>query len=455
MTKHRGHGQDKNGPDPASSARAIAHRTTLEGVVQAPPSKSVTQRALVVASLAAGRSRLRRPLLGADGRTLVAALRRTGTGIETEPGALRIEGAPSLPPGPPLTLDLGNAGTAMRFLAARLAPAEREFVLDGDARMRERPIEPLLASLRSLGARAAALYDNGCPPARVGGARAPGGQALLDGSRSSQYLSGLLMAAPAFPGGVTLEIDGPLVSRPYVGITCDVMRHFGIEVAMDAPLATARRFAVQAGLAYRPADMAIEGDWSSASYFLAAAAVVPGRVEVTGLASDSSQGDRRFADLLEEAGCRVQRRKDVIVVTGPDRLRPFDADLADCPDIAPTVAITALFADGTTRLRGLAHLRIKESDRIAALCAGIAALGGNARPEADGLTIVPRELTGAPIDPHGDHRMAMAFAVAGLRVEGVRILDPGCVAKSYPEFWRDFDALTEKKNPRGSPRGGR
>jgi 3-phosphoshikimate 1-carboxyvinyltransferase len=412
----------------------------------------VTQRALVVASLAPGRSRLRRPLLGGDGRSLVEALRRAGLAIVEEPGGLAIDGSPVLPAGPPLALDLGNAGTAMRFLAARLAIGEREFVLDGDARMRERPIAPLLDALRILGARAASLRGNGCPPVRVGGVRPEGGRAALEGARSSQFLSGILMAAPGFSSGVVLEVEGPLVSRPYVGITCGVMRRFGVEFSTGAG-----RFAVPAGASYRPATIDIEGDWSSASYFLAAAAIAPGRVEVTGLADDSEQGDRRFAALLEEAGCRVERRKDSVVVTGAAGLRGFDADLADCPDIAPTAAVVALFAQGASRLRGVGHLRLKESDRIAALCAGIAALGGDPRPETDGLTIVPRPLRGGEVDPHGDHRIAMAFAVAGLRVEGVRILDPGCVVKSYPEFWRDFDALAspKKKNPRGSPRGGR
>jgi 3-phosphoshikimate 1-carboxyvinyltransferase len=435
--------QDKNGPPPASSARDIVSRKSLQGVVAAPPSKSVTQRALVVASLARGRSFLRRPLLGGDGTTLVNALRSAGLEIIEDPAAevLGIDGAPGLPAGPAQALALGNAGTAMRFLTARLATEEREFVLDGDPRMRERPIEPLLRALRALGAHAAAQMGNGCPPVRVGGVRPPGGRAALDGAQSSQFLSGLLMAGPAFSGGVEVDIEASLVSRPYAGITIDVMRRFGVEVHTDAPLATARCFSVPADRSYRAADLTIEGDWSSASYFLAAAAIVPGRVQVTGVVQDSAQGDRRFAELLEGAGCRVERGPLAVTVTGSGTLRALDADLGDCPDIAPTAAVVALFADGTTRLRGLAHLRLKESDRIAALCSGVEALGGDARPEPDGVTIVPRRLHGGVVDPHGDHRMAMAFAIAGLRVPGVRILDPDCVVKSYPEFWRDFDAL--------------
>ena len=412
--------------------RDIGSLTRLEGTIAAPPSKSVTQRALVAASLARGVSTLRRPLLGGDGRILVEALRRAGLQIDEQPEALTLDGSAGISSGPPLALHLGNAGTAMRFLAARLATGERECVLDGDPRMRERPIEPLLAALRALGARAASLQGNGCPPVAVGGLRPAGGEAHLDGTLSSQFLSGLLMAGPGFENGVAITVEGALVSRPYVDVTCDVMRHFGVE---------ATRFAVAPGSRYRPADITIEGDWSSASYFLAAAAIVPGRVEMQGLRSDSAQGDRRFADLLEEAGCRIERRADGITATGTGTLQSLDADLGDCPDIAPTAAIVALFARGTTRLRGLAHLRLKESDRIAALCEGIAAIGGDARPEADGLTIRPRPPHGGIVDPRGDHRMAFAFALLGLVVPGVLVRDPDCVAKSWSSFWSDLEGL--------------
>jgi 3-phosphoshikimate 1-carboxyvinyltransferase len=346
------------------------------------------------------------------------------------------------PPGAPLVV--GNAGTAMRFLTARLAGERAEFVVDGDARMRERPIEPLVAALRALGAAAVCMKGNGCPPVRVGGRGLRGGRARLHGGVSSQFVSALLLAGTMAETGLDLEVDGPLVSRPYVELTIDVMRRFGVTVASEEPrdADATMRFRVAAGQSCRPGEVVIEGDWSSASYLFAAAALLPGRVEVRGLENASLQGDARFLDCLQEMGCRVTRSSDAIVVEGPERLRGIEADLGDMPDVAPTLAVVALFATGETRILGVPHLRFKESDRIAALCASIARLGGAAEPAPDGLLVRPRPLRGAALDPHDDHRMAMAFAVAGLRLPGVVILNPGCVSKSYPGFWNDLDRMS-------------
>jgi 3-phosphoshikimate 1-carboxyvinyltransferase len=335
----------------------------------------------------------------------------------------------------------GNAGTAMRFLCARLAAERRSFVIDGTARMRQRPIEDLLRALRSLGAAAESIRGDGCPPVRVGGRGLRGGGVVLPGGRSSQFLSALLLAGPAAEKGVAVEIEGRLVSRPYVDLTLDVMRRFGVRASPEAPSGAAARFVVPAGQAYRPSEITVEGDYSSASYFFAAAAVVPGRVEVEGIGPHSLQGDARFPDLLERMGCRILRGAESVAVEGAARLRGVEADLGDLPDAAPALAVVALFAEGETRLTGVPHLRIKETDRIAVLCEAIARLGGEAEPLPDGLVIRPRPLRGAEIDPHGDHRIAMAFAVAGLRVPGVRILDPACVGKSYPDFWDDLERL--------------
>ena len=403
--------------------------------IQAPPSKSVTQRALVIASLARGPSRVARPLLGEDGMLLREALVACGVPIAAEGPVLVVHGGPAAR-GAGTALLLGNAGTAMRFLAARLAIEPDPRLLDGVARMRERPIEDLLAALRGLGMEAESVRGNGCPPIRVGGGRPRGGEVRLAGGRSSQFASALLMAAPRLEAGLSLVIEGELVSRPYVRLTAAVMRRFGVEVSEGEG-----RFAVAAGQEYRPADLVIEGDWSSASYPLAAAAITGGRVEITGLDPASAQGDAELLELLRRMGCRTVSAPEGVVVEGPERLRGADADLRDMPDLAPTVAVLALFADGPTRIHGVPHLRLKETDRIAALCAGIAALGGEADPRSDGLEVRPRPLHGGTIDPQGDHRLAMAFAIAGLRVPGVEILDPDCVAKSYPGFWDDFEAL--------------
>lgn len=433
-------------------ARRIRAGGPVAGRIQAPPSKSTTQRALLIASLCRGASRIVRPLLGEDGRLLRDALAACGVPIATAAASGAASGAPGAGDrGPRLevqggdvargagaALQLGNAGTAMRFLAARLAIEPDPRLLDGGARMRERPIEELLAALRELGMVAEAVRGNGCPPVRVGGGRPRGGEVRLRGGRSSQFVSALLMAAPRFETGLTLDIEGALVSRPYVVLTAALMRRFGVEVQQQE-----RRFVVAPGQEYRPIDLEVEGDWSSASYHFAAAAIAAGRVEVAGLDPDSAQGDAGILDLLRRMGCRAGTSESgAVFVEGPQRLRGLDADLRDMPDLAPTVAILALFADRPCRITGVPHLRLKETDRIEALCAGIATLGGKAEPQADGLTIRPAPLTAGTIDPRGDHRMAMAFAVAGLRVPGVVILDPACVAKSYPGFWDDFDALT-------------
>jgi len=431
------------------SARAIRTVQALRPArLAAPASKSLTQRALVIASLGRGRSHLRRPLLGEDGTLLREALGACGVRIAATAGGadLEVDGGEATR-GAGVALMLGNAGTAMRFLAARLAVEPDPRLLDGGPRMRQRPIEDLLESLRALGMEAEAVRGNGCPPIRVGGGRPRGGAVSLSGARSSQFLSALLMAAPRFERGVDVAIQGPLVSRPYVDLTIAMMRRFGVEVrtapAVDPGGAgTTGRFTVAPGGTYRAADVTIEGDWSSASYLFAAAAIVPGRVEVEGLDPASRQGDAGILAILRQMGCRVDGGAGgVVAVEGPEGLRAVDADLRDMPDLAPTVAILALFADGPSRIHGVPHLRLKESDRIEALAAGIAALGGEADAGPDGLTIRPRPLQGGTIDPRGDHRMAMAFAVAGLRVPGVVILDPHCVAKSYPGFWDDFDRL--------------
>ena len=423
-------------PPDRGGARVIRPGGRIAARLQAPPSKSATQRALVIASLARGTSRILRPLLGEDGALLRDALAACGVPITTGV-ALEVQGGDAAR-GAGTTLSLGNAGTAMRFLAARLAIEPDPRLLDGGARMRERPIEDLLAALRLLGMEAEAVRGNGCPPIRVGGGRPRGGKVRLPGARSSQFASALLMAAPRFEAGLSLAIEGEFVSRPYVRLTAALMRRFGVEVGQEE-----QRFVVAAGQDYRPIDLEIEGDWSSASYPFAAAAIGGGRVEVAGLDQGSAQGDAGILELLRRMGCRAGTSGDgSIFVEGPERLSAIEADLRDMPDLAPTVAILGLFAEGPTRIHGVPHLRLKETDRIAVLCEGIAALGGSAEPAADGLTVRPRPLAGGTVDPRGDHRMAMAFAVAGLRVPGVVILDPDCVAKSYPGFWDDFDALS-------------
>lgn len=429
------------------SGRAIPTRTKIEARLAAPPSKSVTQRALLAAALARGRSRILRPLLADDPRSLIAALEAVGipaaiTGSDDD-AIVTVDGQGGAIPAASATLDVGNAGTAMRFLTAILASGSGSYLIDGDERMRQRPVGDLLKALRDLGAEAASVRGDDCPPVRVGGGRGlRGGTVRLPGGKSSQYLSAILLAAPNAASGVRVEIEGELVSRPYVDLTVGVMDHFGVAVLQEPPGAAARRFTVAAGQRYAARDYTVEGDYSSASYFFAAAAITGGRVEVDRLDPASRQGDARFLDLLATMGCRVERCADSVIVEGPAQLQGIDADLGSMPDVAQTLAVCALFARGATRIRGVPHLRIKETDRIEALVAEVRRLEGEASPEPDGLSIAPRPLHGARVKTYGDHRMAMAFAVAGLRVPGIVIADPGCVSKSFPGFWGAFDLLT-------------
>jgi 3-phosphoshikimate 1-carboxyvinyltransferase len=402
---------------------------------------------LIAAALAPGRSQLRHPLLSDDTRHLIAALDAVGIAARVlgagDDAVVQVEGRGGVIPAKRAEVSVGNAGTAMRFLTALLALGRGDYIIDGDARMRQRPIEDLLVALRTLGATADSVRGDGCPPVKVGGGGLRGGTTRLRGGTSSQYLSAILLAAPPVPEGVRVEIEGPLVSRPYVHLTMDVMRRFGAEVqsAPDGPEPNV--FVVPPGRPYRPCDLEIEGDYSSASYFFAAAAVTGGRVRVDRLDPKSSQGDAQFLRLLERTGCRVETGDAWVSVEGPEALFGIEADCRGMPDIVPTLAVVALFARGPSRISGVPHLKVKESDRIAALVAEISRLGGAATPASDGLTIEPRPLHGARIDTYSDHRLAMAFAVAGLRVPGVLIVDPGCVSKSYPDFWEHFDRLVE------------
>ncbi len=456
-----------NNPRPIAAARDLDARVT------APPSKSVMQRALVAAALAPGVSRLMNPLLAGDPLVLIAALKAVGipARIRTDSGVLpgddvvmgddvvtggavmtgdggrvvEIEGGGGRIPAEAVRLEVGNAGTAMRFLTGMLAAGHGTYIIDGDERMRRRPIEDLLRALRALGAAAESVGGNGFPPVGVGGRGLPGGVARLRGSRSSQYLSAILLAAPAAAGEVRVDLEGDLVSRPYVDLTIDVMRRFGVEVTAAPSGPLARSFTVPAGQAYRPSVFSIEGDHSSASYAHAAAAVAGGRVRVDGLHPDSRQGDARFPEILARMGCRVERGPTSVIVERTGALEGIEADLRGMPDMAPTLAVVALFARGPTRISGVPHLRLKESDRIAALVQEIRRLGGEAEEHADGLTVIPRPLHGATVETYGDHRVAMAFAVAGLGVPGIAISDPACVAKSFPAFWDSFNQIERSR----------
>jgi 3-phosphoshikimate 1-carboxyvinyltransferase len=421
------------------AALRIAPRGALDARVRVPGSKSITNRALVIAALASGESLLRGGLESDDTRVMTDALRALGCTLETDGGAWRVRGSGGRLRAPAQPLDTGNSGTTARFLTAAATLADGPVVIDGNARMRERPIEDLVGALTGLGAACEILGRNGCPPVRVAGGGLPGGTSAIDASRSSQYVSAVLLAAPYAERDVALELaGGVLVSRPYVELTLQMMGAFGAHADWEGGAG----LRVAAGNPYRGRDYPIEPDASSAAYPFCAAAIAGGRVRVEGIPSRSLQADFRLLELLEQMGCAVRRDADAVEVAGPaSPLRGIDVDMNDLPDAVLALAVVALFAEGITRIRNVANLRIKETDRLAALETELRKLGAGARADADSLTIEPGPLRAAQIATYDDHRMAMAFALAGLRVPGVSILDPGCVSKTWPDYFAMLEQL--------------
>lgn len=408
-----------------------------------PGSKSITNRALLMGALAEGPVTLTGALFADDPHFMMEALRTLGFDVEAKPEeqTARIVGLGGQIPSHTAELFVGNAGTAMRFLAAGLSIGRGRFRLDGNTRMRERPVRDLVDGLRNLGVAIRCELENGCPPVVLDADGLPGGRAQLDGSRSSQYVSAVLLAAPYARERLRVEVVGEFVSRPYVDLTLRVMKDFGVETAREGD----RLFAPAYGQRYRSGSYAVEGDASAATYFLALPAILGGRAVVTNLRADSPQGDAAFADLLGRMGCRVRRGFlpggfGVEVSREPHtRLAPLEADLNDVPDVVQTLAAVALFADGRSRFTHIANLRLKETDRLAALHNELAHLGAEVKEGPDWLEIAPGRPCGADVKTYDDHRMAMAMTLVGLARPGVTILNPACVAKTYPQYFEDLE----------------
>jgi 3-phosphoshikimate 1-carboxyvinyltransferase len=336
------------------------------------------------------------------------------------------------------TIFVGNSGTSMRFLTALSALKHGNTLLDGNDRMRERPIEDLLNGLSALGVRVYSKEKNGCPPVIMESKGLKGGKAKIKGEESSQFLSALLMIAPYAQEDVHMEITGQLASKPYVDITLNIMSAFGVEVESDGY----HSFFVRAGQRYLPKTYRIEGDASNASYFFSAAAVTQGKVRVENLQPASVQGDVRFLNILEKMGCKVIRGNGWAEVCGKE-LQGIEIDMNTMPDLVPTLAVTAAFARGETVIKNIGHLRFKESDRIEALALELSKMGIQVEEGEDYLKIEGGEVHGAEIDTHNDHRLAMSFGVAGLAVSGVKVKGEECVNKSFPDFWEKFRTLGE------------
>jgi len=416
----------------------------IDAVARIPGSKSITNRALLAAALADGESELTGALHSDDTRYMAAALNALGVAVDSdEPGErFRVEGGAGTFPAQNADLFVGNAGTAMRFLTAALPLGNGTYRIDGVPRMRKRPISPLLRALNDLGADAVSEEGTGCPPVVVHASGLRGGCTAMAGDQSSQYFSALLLAAPYAREGAEIEVIGDLVSKPYMPMTAAVMRAFGVNVELDTE--HWHTFRVAPGQRYRGRPYRVEPDASNASYFFAAAAVTGGRVRVDGLGRESTQGDLRFVDVLAAMGASVTIADDYVEVTGPPAgaLNGVDLDLNAISDTAQTLAAIAPFAAGPTTIRGVEHARLKETDRVAALATELRRLGQDVEERPDGLTIQPRPIVPADVQTYDDHRMAMSFAVTALRAPGVRILDPGCVAKTFPDFFARLADVT-------------
>ena len=419
----------------------------LMGEVRLPGSKSLTNRALLVAALASGDSILSNALFSEDTDYMASALRGLDFSVEEDKkeGRFKVKGLGGVIPSEKAKLFVGNAGTAMRFLTAMLTLGEGEYEIDGVERMRQRPIQDLLDCLNQLGADVRSKFNNGCPPVLIKANGLEGGQARMKGDLSSQYFTAVLLSAPYARKDVEIKVVGAqhavplLVSRPYVDMTIGLMKRFGVSVVgtyCNTPLQ------VKAGQRYHPLHYEIEGDATSASYFLAGAAITSGKVRVHGLSRASLQGDIRFMDILEEMGSKVKWGDNWIELEG-NSLKGIEVDLNDCPDLAQTLAVVALFARGKTRIRNVANLRIKETDRIHAVVTELEKLGAKVREYEDGFEIEPGRLNPARIETYGDHRMAMSFALAGLKIPGIVIKDPACVAKTFPGYFEELERLRQ------------
>lgn len=423
--------------------RTITPVNTVDASLSVPGSKSLTQRALLAAALADGVSRLHNPLDSEDTRLLRAALQEFGVEMDCQDARCwQVYGCSGRLHQPALPLFLGNNGTATRLLTAVATLAHGEVRITGDARMAERPIAPLISALQGWGVAIASDLDNGCPPLTIQAQGIRGGATRLVTGKSSQYLSALLLVAPYAAEGAEITLAGQLYSKPYVDMTLAVMRDFGVAVQADAEHSYFAVSAEQGG--YRGRDYAIEGDASSASYFFAAAAICNGRVRVENLPATSLQGDAQFVHLLERMGCRIEWEGGGVSVQGAAELQGIEADMGDMPDVAPTLALVAAFAHGTTSIRNIAHLRVKESDRVSVVVHELRRLGVKVDEEEDAMHIHGKgiaSLHGARIHTYNDHRIAMSFALAGLRLTGVEIEGEECVGKSFPDFWQRFQLL--------------
>jgi 3-phosphoshikimate 1-carboxyvinyltransferase len=405
--------------------------------VVVPGSKSYTHRILIAASLSDGECRIKNALHSEDTRFTMQALGQMGIRIDrTSDNQLIVSGRSGKLNSTAEPIYLGNSGTSMRLLAAVAGLGRGTYSLTGTDRMAERPIQDLIDALEQIGIRIRSKSPKGCPPVEVKGGPLRGGPVSVNCRKSSQYLSALLLIAPYSEKGLDITVTEGPVSKPYVDMTIDVMDKFGVTVAREGY----DRFKVAGKQTYRAGSYMVEADASQAGYFWAAAAVCGSRIKVKGITEDSRQGDVIFAKLLAAMGCEIQKDYDGISVKGR-RLRAAEIDMGDVPDMVPTLAVVAAFAEGTTVIKNVSHLRAKESDRLTSVANELVRMGIDARCSDDQLIVTGGKPHGAAIETYGDHRIAMSFAVAGLVTPQTFILDENCVEKSFPEYWTVFEGL--------------
>jgi 3-phosphoshikimate 1-carboxyvinyltransferase len=411
----------------------------IRGQARPPGSKSYTNRALLLAGLARGTSTLEGALFSDDTLHMARGLEALGLRVvvDEEGERFEVEGGAGAFPASTATVFVGNSGTTARFLAPAMALGRGVFALDGNEAMQKRPLQPLLDALTALGGRATSLRGNGCPPIRVEASGLDGGAVRMPGGVSSQYFSALLMVAPCTRRGVTIDVDGDLVSKPYLDVTAQAMAAFGGRLDRDASY---RHFDVRPA-PYTATRYVVEPDASAASYFFAAAAVTGGRVLVPGLGSRSLQGDLGFVRVLERMGCEVRQTATETEVTGPPALSGIEIDMSNLSDTAQTLGAIAPFAKGPTRVTGIGFIRRKETDRVGAVVAELKRLGVRAEEEDDGFVVYPGVPQPGDVETYDDHRMAMSFAVTGLAAPGIRIRNPACVSKTFPEFFTVLERL--------------
>ncbi len=417
----------------------IEKRTVRDSTLTVPGSKSYTHRLLIAAALSEGRCTLTNALRSEDTDLTLGALRQMGIEIATHGTTIEIHGRsgrfrPATEP-----IHLGNSGTSMRLLISTACLGEGDYLLTGTPRMQERPVQPLIDALTQIGAEVESINGTGCPPVRIWGGDALGGEASIDCSVSSQFLSSLLLAAPRLPLGMDIRVVGQTVSRPYIDMTIEILNRFGVQVARQDYV----HFTVPGDQALKPGRYAVEPDASNASYFWAIGAISGRRITVEGIQRKSLQGDLGIVALFEAMGCQISRDDEGLSVQG-GALRGIDADMGNMPDMVPTLAVVAAFARGTTVIRNVAHLRAKECDRLAAVMTELGRMGIETQTDGNDLTILGGTPRGAEIETYDDHRIAMSFAVAGLGAEGTRIRNERCVQKSFPDFWHVFDQVTRE-----------